>query len=103
MKVLLTKMQDNRLDRVPDFTGLPEPANPARQGVRQCVPIAATVEADLGAMKNIWVGSSEANMRAFIKTIEAMGGEGSLLHRHLQQCGLPAAGIQGGPERDLVL
>lgn len=33
-----------------------------------------TVEADLGGMKNMWVGSSEANMRAFMKVIKAMGG-----------------------------
>lgn len=35
---------------------------------------AITVEADLGAMKHIWVGSSEARMRNFIKIIKAMGG-----------------------------
>jgi hypothetical protein len=73
MKVLLTKMQDNGWTGflIYGFAGTGK-SQLAKAFGNACE--CPTVEADLGAMKNIWVGSSEANMRSFIKTIEAMGG-----------------------------
>lgn len=74
LKVLLTEMQNN------DWTGcilygFPGTAKSeiAKSFGQECGAI--TVEADLGAMKNIYVGSSEARMRAFMKIIKAMGGQ----------------------------
>lgn len=74
LKVLLTDMQNN------DWTGcilygFPGTAKSeiAKAFGQECG--ALTVEADLGAMKNIYVGSSEARMRAFMKIIKAMGGQ----------------------------
>lgn len=72
LKVLLTDMQNN------DWTGCIIYGFPGT-GKSQLAKAfgheagALTVEADLGAMKNIWVGSSEARMRSFMKIIKAMG------------------------------
>lgn len=73
LKVLLTEMQNN------EWTGLICYGFPgtgkselSKAFGRECG--ALTVEADLGAMKHIWVGSSEARMRNFVKIIKAMGG-----------------------------
>jgi hypothetical protein len=73
LKVLLTSMQDY------DWTGCICYGFPgtgkselSKAFGHECG--ALTVEADLGAMKHIWVGSSEARMRQFVKTIKAMGG-----------------------------
>jgi hypothetical protein len=73
LKVLLTKMQDNGWTGfvIYGFAGTGKSQLAKAFGNECSCP---TVEADLGAMKNIWVGSSEANMRAFIKVVEAMGG-----------------------------
>lgn len=73
LKVLLTKMQDNHWNGflIYGFAGTGK-SQLAKAFGNECA--CPTVEADLGAMKNMWVGSSEANMRAFIKVIEAMGG-----------------------------
>lgn len=72
LKVLLTEMQNN------DWTGLicygfPGTGKSELSKAFGNEAGAMTVEADLGAMKHIWVGSSEARMRAFIKIIKAMG------------------------------
>jgi len=73
LKVMLTTMQDYDWTGMLIYgfagTGKSELAK-AFGSEAQC----PTVEADLGAMKNMWVGSSEANMRSFIKIIKAMGG-----------------------------
>jgi hypothetical protein len=73
LKVLLTKMQDNFWTgfMIYGFAGTGKSQLAKAFGNEAGCP---TVEADLGAMKNMWVGSSEANMRSFIKVIEAMGG-----------------------------
>jgi hypothetical protein len=76
LKVLLTKMQDNGWTGclIYGFAGTGKSQLSKAFGNECNCP---TVEADLGAMKNMWVGSSEANMRAFIKVIEAKdSGEG---------------------------
>jgi ATPase family associated with various cellular activities (AAA) len=74
LKVLLTKMQDNEWTgfMIYGFAGTGK-SQLAKAFGNECG--CPTVEADLGSMKNMWVGSSEANMRAFIKVIEAMGGK----------------------------
>jgi len=74
LKVLLTKMQDNHWNGflIYGFAGTGK-SQLAKAFGNECA--CPTVEADLGAMKNMWVGSSEANMRSFIKVIEAMGGQ----------------------------
>jgi hypothetical protein len=74
LKVLLTKMQDNNWNGflIYGFAGTGK-SQLAKSFGNECA--CPTVEADLGGMKNMWVGSSEANMRSFIKVIEAMGGE----------------------------
>jgi hypothetical protein len=73
LKVLLTEMQNN------DWTGLISYGFPGTGKSELSKAFgneagAITVEADLGAMKHIWVGSSEARMRSFVKIIKAMGG-----------------------------
>lgn len=70
-KTLLVKMQDNAWDGIMiyGFSGTGKSYLAKAFGNECGCP---TIEADLGAMKNMWVGSSEANMRSFIKTIEAM-------------------------------
>lgn len=72
LKVLLTEMQNNQWTGLICYgipgTGKSELAKAFGHEVG-----APTVEADLGAMKNIWVGSSEARMRSFVKIIKAMG------------------------------
>jgi hypothetical protein len=76
LKVLLTTMQDNRWTGclIYGFAGTGK-SQLAKAFGNECD--CPTVEADLGSMKNMWVGSSEANMRAFIKVIEAKdSGEG---------------------------
>lgn len=72
LKVLLTDMQNN------DWTGciiygFPGTAKSQLAKAFGHEAGALTVEADLGAMKHIWVGSSEARMRSFMKIIKAMG------------------------------
>lgn len=73
-KTFLVKMEDNQWRGVVvyGFSGTGKSFLAKAFGNEVGVP---TVEADLGGMKNMWVGSSEQNMRAFIKTIEAMGGK----------------------------
>lgn len=73
LKVLLTSMQDYNWTGtlIYGFAGTGKSELAKAFGNEAGCP---TVEADLGGMKNMWVGSSEANMRAFIKTILAMGG-----------------------------
>jgi SpoVK/Ycf46/Vps4 family AAA+-type ATPase len=72
LKVLLTSMQDYNWTGtlIYGFAGTGKSELAKAFGNEAGCP---TVEADLGAMKNMWVGSSEANMRSFIKTILAMG------------------------------
>jgi hypothetical protein len=72
LKVLLTTMQDNGWTgmMIYGFAGTGKSQLAKAFGNACGCP---TVEADLGAMKNMWVGSSEANMRSFVKTIKAMG------------------------------
>lgn len=73
MKVLLTEMQDNNWTGflIYGFAGTGK-SQLAKAFGNECGCL--TVEADLPAMKNIWVGSSEANMRGFMKVVKAMGG-----------------------------
>lgn len=73
-KTLLVKMEDNQWRGmiIYGYSGTGKSYLAKAFGTEAGCP---TVEADLGGMKNIWVGSSEQNMRAFIKTIEAMGGK----------------------------
>lgn len=72
LKVLLTEMQNNGWTGCIGY-GFPGTGKSelAKAFGHECG--ALTVEADLGAMKHIWVGSSEARMRQFIKIIKAMG------------------------------
>lgn len=74
LKVLLTEMQNNYWTGVILY-GFPGTAKSeiAKSFGQECG--ALTVEADLGAMKNIYVGSSEARMRAFMNIVKAMGGQ----------------------------
>jgi ATPase family associated with various cellular activities (AAA) len=73
LKVLLTEMQNNFWRGMIGY-GFPGTGKSllAKAFGHECG--ALTVEADLGAMKHIWVGSSEARMRQFMKVIKAMGG-----------------------------
>lgn len=72
LKVLLTDINDNDWDLMLLYgfpgTGKSELCKAFAQEAG-CI----TVQADLGSMKHIWVGSSEARMRAFMKTVKAMG------------------------------
>jgi len=74
LKVLLTEMQNNYWTGLICY-GFPGTAKSAMAKAFGREAGAITVEADLGAMKNIYVGSSEARMRAFVKIIKAMGGK----------------------------
>lgn len=71
LKVLLTEMQDNDWTGmiIYGFAGTGKSELAKAFGKEAECPV---VEADLGGMKNMWVGSSEANMRGFIKTIKGM-------------------------------
>lgn len=73
LKVLLTEMQNNGWTGIICY-GFPGTGKSAMAKAFGQEAGAITVEADLGAMKNIFVGSSEARMRAFVKIIKAMGG-----------------------------
>lgn len=73
LKVLLTEMQNNGWTGLISY-GFPGTGKSALAKAFGQEAGAITVEADLGAMKNIYVGSSEARMRAFVKIIKAMGG-----------------------------
>jgi hypothetical protein len=83
-KVLLTTVQDNDWDMCLLYgfpgTGKSLLCKAFGQEVgritnHECL----TVQADLGAMKHIWVGSSEARMRAFVTVIEGMSQGGHVL------------------------
>jgi SpoVK/Ycf46/Vps4 family AAA+-type ATPase len=71
LKVLLTSMQNYGWNGmiIYGFPGTGKSELAKAFGSEAHCP---TIEADLPAMKNMWVGSSEANMRAFIKTIRGM-------------------------------
>jgi hypothetical protein len=77
LKVLLTEMQDNDWTGtiVYGFAGTGKSELAKAFGKEAECPV---VEADLGGMKNMWVGSSEANMRGFIKTIKGMSAGGNV-------------------------
>jgi hypothetical protein len=72
LKVLLTDMQNNNWTGCIIY-GFPGTGKSQLAKAFGHEAGALTVEADLGAMKNIWVGSSEARMRGFMKIIKAMG------------------------------
>jgi len=73
LKVLLTEMQNNFWTGLIIY-GFPGTGKSQLSKAFGGEAGALTVEADLGAMKHIWVGSSEARMRSFVKVIKAMGG-----------------------------
>jgi ATPase family associated with various cellular activities (AAA) len=77
LKVLLTEMQDNDWTGtiIYGFAGTGKSELAKAFGKEAECPV---VEADLGGMKNMWVGSSEANMRGFIKTIKGMSAGGNV-------------------------
>lgn len=115
LKMLLTSMQDYDWTGaiIYGFAGTGKSELAKAFGKEAECPV---VETDLGAMKNMWVGSSEANMRSFIKTIQGMSGGGNVFFiatcNHVQMlrpefkrrfrkgiffCDLPAQ-----PERDKI-
>lgn len=83
-KVLLTSVQDNDWDMCLLYgfpgTGKSLLCKAFGQEIKRLTNHECqTVQADLGAMKHIWVGSSEARMRAFISVVEGMSQGGHVL------------------------